>query len=363
MPPRKAAAPPAIVRPALREADVDWAMDLCAELCAIPSPTGMVHRAHAWLLDQFRRLGFAATVSRKGTVCVDLGGSGEPLLIAAHIDTLGAVVRAVKPNGRLRLARVGGYSMTQIENENCTIHTRDGRTYSGTVQFHRASHHVFPGAEKVERNDEVIDLVLDEKVFTVDDVAALGIRTGDFVSFDPRVVRLPNGFIKSRHLDDKLCVGMLLAIARAVKQGRLKLARKVYLVFTTYEEVGHGGASGYPADIAEFLVLDMGCVGDDLGGSEYKVSICAKDSAGPFDWDMTTRLVQAAEALGLPFAVDTFPTYSSDVAVALKAGLDARHGLIGPGVFASHGYERAHRDGVTAAMMLAAAYMAMAPVM
>lgn len=322
----------------------------------------MVHRAHAWLLEQFKALGYAAKVSRKGTVCVEIGGVGEPLLIAAHIDTLGAVVRSVKPNGRLRLARVGGYSMTQIENENCTIHTRDGRTYSGTMQFHRASHHVFPGAEKVERSDEVVDLVLDEKVFSPDDVVALGVRAGDFVSFDPRIVRLPNGFIKSRHLDDKLCVGMLLALARAIKAGRIKLARRVYFLFTTYEEVGHGGASGYPADVAEFLVLDMGCVGDDLGTNEFKVSICAKDSAGPFDYDMTTRLVRLAESLGVPFAVDIYPQYSSDVAVALKAGLDARHGLIGPGVFASHGYERAHREGVEAAMRLAAGYMAMAPV-
>jgi putative aminopeptidase FrvX len=336
---------------------IDFALEKTIALCAIPSPTGYTDKARQWLDEQFRALGFATETTRRGALRVHLGGNGHPVAIAAHIDTLGAMVRAITPEGRLRLTNIGGLAYTAIDTENCTVHTRHGRTFTGVVQMPEASAHVFRETHKRERSDETLLVFLDEKVASAADVEALGIRPGDFVSFDPRTILTPGGFLKSRHIDDKACVGLLLALARDIATGHVRPARTTWALFTAWEEVGHGAAHGAPREIEDFLVLDMGCVGDDLQGSEHKVSICAKDRSGPFDHSLTSRLVALAEREQLDFAVDIFPFYTSDAAVALRAAYDVRHGLIGPGVFASHGYERTHRDALANTYRLLAAYV------
>ncbi|MBX3729609.1 MAG: M42 family metallopeptidase [Candidatus Sumerlaeia bacterium] len=336
---------------------IDFALEKTVALCAIPSPTGYTEQARQWLDSEFRALGFPTESTRRGALRVDLGGDGHPLVIASHIDTLGAMVRAVTPQGRLRVTNIGGLAYTAIDTENCTVHTRDGRTYSGVVQMPEASAHVFRETNKKERTDETLLVFLDEKVASPADVEVLGIRPGDFVCFDPRTRLTASGFLKSRHIDDKACVGLLLALAREIAAGRVRPARKTWALFTAWEEVGHGAAHGAPREIEDFLVLDMGCVGDDLQGSEFKVSICAKDGSGPFDYSLTSRLVALAQREQLDFAVDIFPFYTSDAAVALRAAYDVRHGLIGPGVFASHGYERTHRDALANTYRLLAAYV------
>ncbi|MDK2970273.1 MAG: aminopeptidase [Candidatus Sumerlaeota bacterium] len=343
------------MQPADRKAAVDAALQKTLELCALPSPTGFTKKAVDWLDREFRALGFQTSLTRKGVLRVDLGGEGRPLAIASHVDTLGAIVRAITPEGRLRLTPVGGLSYTAIDTENCTIHCRSGREYSGVVQMPEASAHVFKETYKKERTDQTLLVFVDEKVSSRAETEALGIRPGDFVSFDPRTRLTPSGFLKSRHIDDKACVGLLLALARDIREGRVKPGRKVWAVITTYEEVGHGGAVSAPREIEDFLVLDMGCVGDDLQGSEFKVSIAAKDSSGPFDYEMTNQLIALAEGAGIGYVVDIFPHYSSDAAVALRAGYDVRHALIGPGVFASHGYERTHREALEHTYALLAA--------
>lgn len=345
------------VRPEL----IDEILDRTVKLCAIPSPSGMTAQARDYLVREFESLGYEPVISRKGAVVVHLGGEGHHVSMAAHVDTLGAMVRSIKPTGRLRLTNIGGFALNAIESENCLIHTRDGRKYSGCVQLTQASRHVFPDHGKQERTDQNVEVVIDEKVFSDADVRSLGIRAGDFVTMDPRTVVTPSGFLKSRHIDDKACVGLLLVLARLVKEGEVKLARKVSYIFTSYEEVGHGGASSIPSDVEDILVVDMGAVGDDLETNEFKVSICAKDSSGPFDHELTTQLVRLAEREELNFAVDVYPSYTSDVAVALRAGYDARHALIGPGVFASHGYERTHREGLENTLELLMAFVADRP--
>lgn len=333
-----------------------------ARLCRIPSPTGMTREAEAYVQRRFEELGLSWHRTRKGVLVAELSSAaGAPLALVAHVDTLGGMVRAIKPSGRLRLAPIGGFAFNAVEGENCTVHTRSGKAYTGCMQSTQASRHVFPEAHKVERSDETVELVIDEAVHNADDVRALGIRPGDFVSFDPRTVVTPSGFIKSRHLDDKACVAVLLALAELIRDGAVKPARKTSLVVTTYEEVGHGGAHGIPCDTAEVLAVDMGAVGDDLQTDEFCVSICAKDSGGPYDREMTGRLVALAEEHKLRHAVDIYPRYSSDVDVALRAGMDVRHALVGPGVFASHGYERTHRDALVHTLALLAAYVEQPP--
>lgn len=332
-----------------------YLLEQVKKLTSIPSPTGMTRQATDYLMEELKRLSFAPERTQKGTVICTLGGEGHPLVLSAHVDTLGAIVRAVKPNGCLRYSQIGGYNDNAIENENVLIHTRSGRVYSGTVQSVHASRHVWGDRTGEKRDDETLEIVVDEETWSKEATEALGIRSGDFISFDPRTVVTESGFIKSRHLDDKASSAVLLTLAHEIAQGRVMPARKTTIVFTVYEEVGHGASALAQMGVEDMLAVDMGCVGDDLTCRENMVSICAKDSAGPYDFDFTNELVAIAERLSLPYAVDVYPRYSSDTATALKAGLDARFALCGQGVFASHGYERTHIKGMMATLLLVSA--------
>lgn len=333
---------------------LDYIGEQLKALTSIPSPTGFTRAVTDYVMKTLEEMGFAPERSTKGNVLVCLGGEGEPLVLASHVDTLGAMVRSIKDNGRLRPTTLGGHQWSTADGENCTVHTRDGRVYTGVVLNTEPSSHV--ADEKVETLEKNMEILLDENVDTKDDVASLGIQTGDIIAMDPRAVITKSGYIKSRFLDDKLSASVLLGLARAVAAGEVKLTRKVSLLFTVYEEVGHGGAF-VPADTCEMISVDMGCVGDDLGCTERMVSICAKDSGGPYNYELVSALADTAKRLSLDYAIDVYPHYGSDVEATLRAGYDIRHGLIGPGVYASHNYERSHMDGVHNTYELLRAYV------
>lgn len=323
-----------------------YAMEYMLKLLSIPSPTGYTRAATDFLLETLTGLGFAPARNHKGAVICELGGEGRGLLLSAHVDTLGAMVRAIKPSGRIRYTHIGGWQDATVETENCLVHTRDGRAYSGTVQSTKASQHVFSGMGSEPRDENTLEIVLDEIVHSAQEVEALGIETGCFISWDPRTVVTPSGYVKSRHLDDKASAGMLLALARMVSEKRITLKRRVAILFTVYEEVGHGASMRLPEGIEDMLAVDMGCVGDDLKCDETMVSICVKDSSGPYDYSMTGELIETAKQHGIRYAADVYPSYGSDAGAALRAGNDVRYALIGTGVFASHGYERTHVQGI-----------------
>ena len=323
-------------------------------LTSIPSPSSFTTKVTDYLLSELSSLGYSPERSNKGNVFVTLGGSGSPLVLAAHVDTLGAMVRSIKENGRLRPTTIGGHQWSTADGENCTIHTRDGRVYTGVVLNKEPSSHV--ADQKTELIEENMEILLDENVDSDQDTLALGIQTGDIIAMDPRTVVTESGYIQSRFLDDKLSAAILLGLARAVHEDAWKLNRKVSLLFTVYEEVGHGG-SVVPDDTEEMISVDMGCVGSDLGCTERMVSICAKDSGGPYNYDLITALSNLAKEKKLDYAIDIYPHYGSDVETTLRAGYDIRHGLIGPGVYASHNYERSHMDGVRNTFELLKAYV------
>ena len=341
----------------LKKKYIDITVNQTETLCRIPSPSGFTINATEYLMSELRKMGFEPEYSRKKSVIVDLGGDGEAVVLAAHVDTLGAMVRAIKSNGRLRFTKIGGYPGNNVEAENCIIHTREGKEFTGTFQMCEPATHVNAELAKDKRDDKTMEVVIDEKVSNAEEVIKLGISTGDFISLDPRTIVTKSDFIKSRHLDDKASAGTLLALAKMVTDKEIELNRKVYLLFTTYEEVGHGGSSGIPTDTVEMISVDMGAVGDDLETDEHKVSICAKDSGGPYDYDVTTKLIQLAKENKLQFAVDIYPYYGSDVEATLRAGFDIKHALIGPGVSASHGYERTHREGLENTLKLLVLYL------
>ncbi|HNR63264.1 MAG TPA: M42 family metallopeptidase [Thermotogota bacterium] len=351
------------------EKHLEYMKEKIAELCRIPSPTGFTREIQKRLLDTFEGLRYRAWTTRKGSVVVQLNerdgeiGPKETTILSAHIDTLGAIVRAIKSNGRLRLTPVGGYPLTNIITENCLIHTYDGRAISGTIQQCHSSTHVYKDVNSVEKTDETVEVVLDERVESKKEVEALGIETGNYISFDPRTILTERGFIKSRHLDDKASAGILITLAKILRDEgypeQALLNRKAYLLFTNYEEVGHGGSAGIPEDVEEILAVDMGAVGDDLGTDEYKVSICMKDSNGPYDYALTRMLIDLAKTEKLNYAVDIYPMYGSDAGAALRSGKDIRFALIGPGVSSSHGYERTHIDGLSNTCRLLMSYLGM----
>ena len=337
----------------------DYAWEQAAAVLAIDSPAGFTAKAAAWVKDSFEKLGYDAKITNKGGVLIDLGGMDENdgLLLEAHVDTLGGMVCRIKSDGRLQLTKIGGMRAENGEAENALVYTREGKIYEGTLQLINASVHVNSDYKTAKRDFDTTEIVLDEDVRSAEDVRKLGIEVGDFVCFEPRTRRTASGYLKSRFLDDKLSVGILLGFAKYLSDNHIIPARKTYIHITVYEEVGHGGAASVPAGVTEAISVDMGCVGEGLSCTERQVSICAKDSAGPYSYEVVGKLINAAKATGADYAVDVYPHYSSDVDVTLSAGFDIRHGLIGPGVYASHGYERSHIDGVYNTLKVLCGYL------
>ena len=326
----------------------EYATEKTVELLAIDSPSGYTDKAAEWVKNEFEKLGFDAKISTKGGVVVDLGGENreDGLLLEAHTDTLGGMVAEIKGNGRLRLTALGGMKADNGEAENVKVYTRDGKVIEGTLQLCNASIHVNAEYSSMKRTFDTTEVVLDEDVKSAGDTKKLGIEVGDIVCFDPRTRVTESGYIKSRFLDDKLSVGILIALAKFMKDENITPSRRVYAHITVYEEVGHGGSSCVPEGITEAISVDMGCVGQGLSCTEKQVSICAKDSGGPYSYSVVGKLIDAAKKENADYAVDVYPYYGSDVEATLRAGYDIRHGLIGAGVYASHGYERSHKDGV-----------------
>lgn len=316
------------------------------ELCETPSPTGYTRRAEKYLVDEFKALGYEPYQTNKGNVIVPIvEGDKDGLLLSAHVDTLGLMVRSVKSNGRLRVTNLGGYPLSYVEQENVTIITRDGKEFTGVMRLNNPSVHGSSDPREAKRDDAGMEVVIDAITNSAEETEALGIGAGDFIALDPRF-RVDNGFIKSRHLDDKASAGVLLTLAKEIKEGNIKINRPLYLAFTIYEEVGHGAASGHPAGITDMVAVDMGVVYDDLKTDETKVSICAKDSSGPYNFDLTNELIETAKEENIDYAIDIYPFYGSDASAAVASANDFRHALVGAGVAASHGYERTHENGI-----------------
>ena len=337
----------------------EFAVEKTCELLAIDSPSGFTDKAAQWIKNEFSELGFPAVITAKGGVLIDLFGDddSDALLLEAHTDTLGGMVSQIKGNGRLKISALGGMNANNGETENVRIYTRGGKVYEGTLQLCNASVHVNGDYSSTSRSFVNTEIVIDENVSSASEVKELGIEVGDIVCFEPRTKVTESGYIKSRFLDDKLSVGILLGFAKYLKDNNISLARRVYVHITVYEEVGHGGSASVPAGVTEAISVDMGCVGDGLECTERTVSICAKDSGGPYSYSVVGKLIDAAKREGAEYAVDVYPYYGSDVEATLRAGYDIRHGLIGSGVYASHGYERSHIDGVLNTLKVLKGYL------
>lgn len=330
------------------------------ELTAIPSPTGYTNQVMTYIVDTVTALGYAAERLNKGNVLVSVKGNDDTAhrVVTAHVDTLGAIVRAIKPDGRLKMDKIGGFPWNMIEGENCLVHVSGtNKTISGTILIHQTSAHVYRDAGTAERTQDNMEIRLDEKVFSAQDVRDLGIEVGDFISFDPRTIVTESGFIKSRFLDDKVSAAILLDLLRILKETNTSLPHTTHFMFSCFEEVGHGANSSLPLETVEYLAVDMGAMGDDQQTDEYTVSVCVKDASGPYNFDFRQHLVALAKENNIPYKLDIYPYYGSDASAAMKAGVDVKHALLGAGIESSHSYERTHVDSVRATHQLVYAYI------
>ncbi len=331
-------------------------LSFAKQLLAIPSPSGYSEQVIPFINNEVKKLGFPIEFSKKGNAIISIQGKTNKVLgLSGHVDTLGAMVKSISSDGTLRFTTVGGPIWPTMDGEYCTIHTRDSKDYTGTFLSTSPSVHVYKDASSKERTPSDMMIRIDEVVHTKEDVLKLGIRAGDFVFFDPKTVITKSGYIKSRFLDDKISVAILFGLMKQIKEENIIPESSLKIIISTYEEVGHGAAS--VPELDEFIAVDMGCIGDDLSCTEEMVSICAKDSSGPYDYQIITNLVDLAKKGNLDYATDIYPFYGSDVSAAYRGGNDFKGGLIGPGVHASHGMERTHASAVENTLKLLLAYI------
>lgn len=330
------------------------------KLIEIPSPTGYTREVTEYIVKEVRNMGYEAVRTNKGGVIVTLKGKDDTKhrVITAHVDTLGAIVRAVKSDGRLKMDKIGGFPWNMIEGENCLVHVAStGKTVSGTILIHQTSTHVYRDAGTAERTQDNMEVRLDEKVTSKEETKALGIEVGDFISFDPRMIVTENGFVKSRFLDDKVSAAILLNLLKIYKKENIELPNTTHFMFSCFEEVGHGANSSISTEVTEYLAVDMGAMGDDQQTDEYTVSICVKDASGPYNYEFRQHLVKLAKENNIPFKLDIYPYYGSDASSAMRAGAEVKHALLGAGIESSHSYERTHKDSIEATERLVDVYL------
>jgi len=340
------------------ELNSDFTLKLLEEIINIPSPTGFCKHVMEYVEKFALSSGYKFEKNKKGNGIIEIEGTDNSYCVGipVHADTLGAMVRSINSDGTIKFTSIGGNILPTLDGEYCNLHTRNGQVYTGTILSTSPSSHVFTDAKSKERNEENMYVRLDEIVKSKVDVQSFNIATGDFISINPKFTITSSGFIKSRYMDDKAGTACALSLMELFKRLGTKPKNKVKIIISTYEEVGHG-CSSIPEDIDELVGIDMGCIGLDLSCTEHDVSICAKDSSGPYDYDITTKLIKLAEKHNINHAVDVYPMYGSDVSASLKGGNDIKGGLIGPGVHASHGMERTHINGIENTIKLIYVYL------
>lgn len=328
------------------------------EIFNIDSPSGYYGEIDNKLEEILTTLGYKSTRSNKGNVIVEIEGvdNSKTVATSAHVDTLGLMVRSINSDGTLSLTKVGGPSTPTLDGEYVKILTRSGKTYTGTCLSKSPSVHVFKDANTRSRDIDELVVRIDEIVKTKEDVIKLGINNGDYIFIDPKTVVTESKFLKSRFIDDKASVCVILDVLRQIKEHNANPKYRTFVYFVNHEEVGHG-ASTISRDISEFVTVDMGCIGLDLAGNEFAVSIAAKDGSGPYDYYLNNKLIKLATECKIDFVVDIFPFYGSDVGASWRAGVDCAGALIGPGVAASHGMERTHMSALIATAKLLYLYL------
>lgn len=338
--------------------DVEKTVKRIEALVNIPSPSGFADKAIEYCITQLKQVGYEVINTHKGGFMITVKGQNDDRhrFMTAHVDTLGAMVKGIKEDGRLSLSMIGGFSWNAVEGEYCEIHSGDN-VFTGTICLHETSVHVYRNSGAVPRDEDHMEVRLDEKVTSSQQTRALGIEVGDFITFSPRFQVTDSGFIKSRHLDDKASAAMLMELLIHLKEEDVTIPHTTHFYFSNNEEIGYGGNSSIPEQVAEYIAVDMGAIGDGQTTDEYTVSICAKDGSGPYHYELKQHLVELCREQDIQYKVDIYPYYASDASAALRAGYDIKHGLFGAGIESSHAMERTHKDSLEQTERLIYAYV------
>lgn len=326
---------------------------------AVGSPSGYTFH----LTDQIKMECAAKNIqvkeTNKGALIITLPGENgdKERAISAHVDTLGGMVKEITKKGRIRFHKLGGGSYSAVEGENCTIITQSGKKYRGAVLPDMASTHIHgKKARNVIRQEDNMAIRIDEKVYSKSDVLNLGIQVGDIIYYDTRTELTDSGFLKSRYIDNKVAVGILMDIVFEWSKKSIRPKYTTHFILSNYEEVGHG-VSVIPDDVTELLALDIGLVGEGQTSDEYSVSITAKDKRTPYDYKFRSKLVDLCIENKIDYNVDVYRYYSSDATQAIHRGCDLKIACIGPGTDSTHHYERTHLDSVLNTHALISAYL------
>jgi len=344
---------------ALPDIDTEYLIATLRQLLDIPSPSGFTDNIVHHTCEMLTDMGIEHELTRRGAIRATLPGvEGSPdRAVVSHLDTLGAMVKNLKPNGRLEVAPIGTWSSRFAEGARVTVFS-DKRPVRGTILPLKASGHTFNkeiDTQPVEWRN--LEIRVDEKTTDRQSLVDLGLEVGDFVAVDPQPEITDSGFVVSRHLDNKAGVAAMLAAAKAVVESGRRLPVECHLIFTIAEEVGVGASGTLHGDIAEMISVDNGTFAPGQNTSEFGVTIAAMDSSGPFDYHLVKFLTEMCRREEIPYARDVFNYYRSDAASALEAGNDVRTCLVCFGLDASHGYERVHSDSLTSLARLLSLYM------
>lgn len=338
--------------------DQDYLLAVMKKFINTPSPVSYYEEINPLLEQLAHDLGYEVSYDRKHTGYIKVPGRNKEktICVGAHLDTLGLIVRRIDPDGMIRVRNLGGINFNNIEGESVTLHTRDGRHYTGLVACQSHSVHVFDDARSLTRDENTVMIILDEDVHTRAEVKELGIEHGDIISIEPRFTVTEKGFIKSRFIDDKACAACVFAVLKYMKEQNVCPACNTWFVFPHYEEIGHGG-SYVPEEVSEYIAMDIAVIGPDHTGTEQTVSICVKDNFSPYDRELTGRLVTCAKEAGIDYVEDVFYHYGTDGSAAVRAGSNIAAAAFGMGTFSSHGMERTHLHAVEQTAQLLAAFI------
>ncbi|MEE4357881.1 MAG: osmoprotectant NAGGN system M42 family peptidase [Desulfococcaceae bacterium] len=343
--------------------DEEYLCKTLVSLLNIPSPAGYTDQIVHFVGRELEKFGIPFDVTRRGAIRATLPGREKTFAraVAVHLDTLGAMVKDLKENGRLGILPVGTWSARFAEGARVTVFT-EKRPCRGTILPLKASGHTY--GDEIDSqpvNWENTEIRIDERCRTRRDLIHAGFNVGDFVAVDAAPEITGTGFINARHLDDKAGVAIILAVIRSIADGSLCLPVPCHLLFTIAEEVGIGASAMLYGDVGEMVVLDNATVAPGQYSWEFGVTIGMMDAAGPFDYHLTRKLIGICREQGIEYSRDVFRHYRSDSASAIEAGNDTRTALVGFGVDGSHGYERTHMLSLLAVSRLMGHYMQSPP--
>lgn len=338
--------------------DEKFIIETMEEIINIPSPVGYYQETEKVLEKYLSKLGLAPFYDERHTAYVKFEGqdTSRTVLVGAHMDTVGLWVHHIEHDGSIKIKSLGGNNFHNIENEKMCIKTRDGRTYTGYLVCVSHSPHVFDDALTLERTDKNMRFMLDDDVSNDEQVRALGIRHGDVIAIEPHFEHMENGRIRSRYIDNKGSVAAALGAIKYIVENNLKPKYNTLFAFTYYEELGFGGVY-VPADVREYVALDIGVIGPEHEGTEKDVSIVATDKHLPYDRDLTWRLIKKADKIGIDYSVEVFNHYSTDAMAAFMAGNNLKAAAFGMTVYSSHGIERTFEISIFNTAKLTVAYV------